>query len=292
MPEESLKAAVPILEGESNHRSWSEITRLHLEWDCIDQYIDKGTLEPAGEDEKKKWNRDRIKIRIMFSESLIDPKIRSKLKAAGLKPNEKNPFTIWDTVRQTVMDQSGEAVGDCLREYHGLEQKNFGTMDAFIAKAQYLRDKLGAMEYQAGTVLHNKHHIWTILNALEAAYPSHYMFWVKMMRTNNANNKTSTFTWATLMEELVTMVQRSFRDLGEGEAEGPGKDLEGLPLCTSFGFFAIVKFEDEHFEAAFEAALRVGCGLLNDSHFVVRARGSAAWRSYCSLRSRDKSGQF
>ncbi|KAK3363184.1 hypothetical protein B0T25DRAFT_513245 [Lasiosphaeria hispida] len=92
MPDREIKASIAVLKGESNYKSWRQIIHLHLEWHGIEKYVNEDVPEPDDPDKKKEWNKDCVTIRIMFSESLVDPKISAQLHAVGLDEDEKNPY--------------------------------------------------------------------------------------------------------------------------------------------------------------------------------------------------------
>ncbi|KAK3357821.1 hypothetical protein B0T25DRAFT_170602 [Lasiosphaeria hispida] len=198
-----LKATIPVLKGENNYEAWASIIRFHLRYDDLENYIDEDVEAPADTDveAKKKWNRDRIRVSIMIQESLNDPKVSTKLQAAGWEYHTGDPYKTWTIVRKVIKHESEEAISSYLEEYTHLNHKTFDTMEAFVAKVHYLRNKLDSAHTQWGGKLPEGFHTTHIVNCLKAGYPMNHMFWEKALAKKE-------LPWTKLMEDLNGISKR------------------------------------------------------------------------------------
>ncbi|KAK3364228.1 hypothetical protein B0T25DRAFT_563256 [Lasiosphaeria hispida] len=128
-----LKATIPVLKGENNYEAWASIIRFHLRYDDLENYIDEDVEAPADTDE-----------------SLNDPKVSTKLQAAGWEYHTGDPYKTWTAVRKVIKHESEEAISSYLEEYTHLNRKTFDTMEAFVAKVHYLGNKLDSAHTQWG----------------------------------------------------------------------------------------------------------------------------------------------
>ncbi|KAK3349164.1 hypothetical protein B0T25DRAFT_236514 [Lasiosphaeria hispida] len=186
---------VPSLQGIQNIDSWKRAIKFALQLRCLTMYIDKGVPEPEGDDEKAQWEKDRAFISAILLKSIVDEiDVIGPMKDSGWDPSEKDPKKTYDLIIKSVVFLEKSDMSYLLHDFTHMHRQNYPSLRSYIAKANYLKERLKVAGYGLG----ENQEVAIVLWGLKDTHPDHHADWIQKFNGGS-------LTWAALMNDLQAM---------------------------------------------------------------------------------------
>ena len=193
---------IPKLRGEKNLDAWKLILCRTLASYGWLEYITTDVPEPDDATEKRQWILSRNNVNLLLSASLTEHETYQTMINNGWDPDEPDPKRTYDKVLVAIPRIAEDTVGVLMEEYAGIRRRNFDSLQKFLDRLQYLKNRLKSIDVDMGP----KAHLWIALIAVKDDYKENYLLWCRDMK-NNA------LTWNLLMEEFSAIAAREKVDI-------------------------------------------------------------------------------
>ncbi|KAK4205965.1 hypothetical protein QBC37DRAFT_381552, partial [Rhypophila decipiens] len=180
-----------VLKGEANLSQWKSNLIDALEALGICKYIEKSVPEPAGEDAKAKWRKERAAVRQTIREK-VDQQVINLLRNNGWDYDEKDPFITYSKILKLIPEVSDSRLVSYVLEFLYKKREDYNTLQAYLEHMIQTRERLKSLKIDFS----EKVECILLIKAVENVLPNEVKLWKQEIGKEE-------MTWSFLMNKLM-----------------------------------------------------------------------------------------
>ena len=158
----------------------------------LDKYVLEDIPRPAADEEEEQWAIDRADVDDYLQAAVPSNQVWLIIMAMGWSATERDPKKTFDKIAQYFENGSADSDARRLQELYALRRERFDSMEEFMTRLGYLRDRLGRTEFKLAD---DGAYTWLAVKAVQKEYPDLYNRSVVKLQANN-------LTWSDFLAEL------------------------------------------------------------------------------------------